>query len=100
MTAAGLQGSDTLTAASQAFDSRNAGVRTLQVVAGSWTVADGNGGNNYAVSLGDAATGSITPKALTLSAPAAEYSFLSPVEKQSIHEILQATLPDLPAGWR
>ena len=70
VTAAGLLGSDTLTSAAQAFDSKNAGSRGLQVVDQSWTIADGNGGGNYAVTLGAQTAGSIAAKALTLSAVA------------------------------
>jgi filamentous hemagglutinin family protein len=63
--AAGLVGGDTLSA-SQSFDSKNAGARTL-LVNGGYTVNDGNGGNNYVVTtVGN--TGSITPATLTISA--------------------------------
>jgi hypothetical protein len=48
----------------QAFDSKNAGARTL-IATGS--VADGNGGNNYVV-IFVSATGSITQRPLTISA--------------------------------
>jgi filamentous hemagglutinin family protein len=63
--AAGLVGGDTFSA-SQSFDSKNAGARTL-LVNGGYTVNDGNGGNNYVVTtVGN--TGSITPATLTISA--------------------------------
>ncbi|WP_443750099.1 YDG domain-containing protein [Asticcacaulis solisilvae] len=61
----GLKGTDTVTGATQAFDSRNAGTRTLGVTA--YTVNDGNGGGNYAVTTQTAA-GTIAKAALTLSA--------------------------------
>ena len=48
----------------QAFDSKNAGARTLL---SSGSVNDGNGGQNYAVTLVNAA-GSITPAPLTITA--------------------------------
>ena len=32
--------------------------------------------------------------------PAPEYAYLPAAERQAIYEILTATLPDLPAGWR
>ena len=61
----GLLGSDAVTGASQAFDSKDAGARTL-VVTGV-AIADGNGGNNYSVSAAVAA-GTIAPAALTVRA--------------------------------
>ncbi|WP_448664648.1 YDG domain-containing protein [Sphingomonas sp. CJ20] len=64
--ATGLVGSDSI-AATQAFDSRNAGVRALQVQSG-WSVNDGNGGNNYAVTIGSAAAGSIAAKVISATA--------------------------------
>ncbi|HEY1526434.1 MAG TPA: YDG domain-containing protein [Candidatus Angelobacter sp.] len=50
----------------QAFDSKNAGARTL--IAGG-SVNDGNGGNNYSISFATAA-GSITQRPLTVTATA------------------------------
>jgi hypothetical protein len=38
-------------------------------------------------------------EALSVSAPDAEYAFLPPAEKQTIHSILRGTIPDLPPGW-
>ena len=61
----GLFGGDTVTGATQAFDSKDAGARTL--VVGSVAIADGNGGANYVVSVQSAA-GAITPAALTVQA--------------------------------
>jgi hypothetical protein len=55
-----------LTAFTQAFDSKNAGARTL-IASGS--VNDGNGGNNYSISFATAA-GSITQRPLTVTATA------------------------------
>jgi hypothetical protein len=37
---------------------------------------------------------------LRAEAPAPEYAYLPAAERQAIYEILTATLPDLPAGWR
>jgi hypothetical protein len=37
---------------------------------------------------------------LRAEAPAPEYAYLPAPERQAIYEILTATLPDLPAGWR
>ncbi len=58
----GLQGSDTVTGASESFDSKNAGSRTLSVNA-VYVVNDGNGGGNYAVTT-QTAFGTIDPAAL------------------------------------
>ena len=66
VTSTGLQGSDTVTGLTQAFDSKNAGTRTLSVNTG-YTVNDGNGGNNYLVSTNTAA-GNITQATLNLNA--------------------------------
>jgi hypothetical protein len=49
----------------QTFAAANTGANLVLIPAGS--VNDGNGGNNYAVSLVNAENGSITPKELTLS---------------------------------
>jgi filamentous hemagglutinin family protein len=65
-TAIGLQGKDTVASLSQSFDSANAGSRTLSVDGG-YSIADGNGGNNYAVTL-QSAQGTLTAAALTLAA--------------------------------
>ncbi|MCW2370766.1 YDG domain-containing protein [Sphingobium sp. B11D3D] len=64
--ASGLISGDLVTA-TQSFDSRNAGVRALQVENG-WSVQDGNGGHNYAVVIGSATAGTITPKTITATA--------------------------------
>ncbi|NJM43294.1 MAG: hypothetical protein HC858_03715, partial [Brachymonas sp.] len=50
---------------SQAFDSANAGNRTLSI--SSYAINDGNGGNNYNVNL-QSASGTITPASLTITA--------------------------------
>ncbi|MGN6423525.1 MAG: YDG domain-containing protein, partial [Asticcacaulis sp.] len=62
----GLQGSDTVTGLSQAFDSKNAGSRTLSV-GGGYSVNDGNSGGNYTVTT-QTASGTINKAALTLAA--------------------------------
>ena len=71
-TVSGLVGSDTVTGLSQVYDSRNAGARTLSVSA--YTVNDGNSGGNYAVST-NAASGTISKAALTLSAVSASKTY-------------------------
>ncbi|MDP4623258.1 MAG: hypothetical protein NWS85_10230, partial [Hydrogenophaga sp.] len=69
-TVAGLQTGDTLNGTlSQAFASKNVlgdSASTL-VVSGSYSVSDGNGGNNYSVSV-FTAPGTITPAPLTVTA--------------------------------
>lgn len=62
----GLQTGDTTSALVQVFDSRNAGPRILSVVGG-FTINDGNGGNNYALTV-NTASGLIQQRALTVSA--------------------------------
>ncbi|HWU50519.1 MAG TPA: YDG domain-containing protein, partial [Asticcacaulis sp.] len=57
----GLQGSDTVTGLSQAFDSKNAGSRTLSV--SGYTVNDGNSGGNYTVTT-QVASGTINKASL------------------------------------
>jgi hypothetical protein len=69
-TESGLQGDDTVTGKTQAFDSRKASIvggRTLTVTA--YAVNDGNGGANYSVTLHTAA-GTITKAPLTVTAVA------------------------------
>ena len=61
----GLVGGDTVSGASQTFDSKNAGSRTLAVAG--YTVNDGNSGGNYNV-ITNTAAGSIGQATLTLNA--------------------------------
>jgi len=66
---AGLMTGDTITGATQVFNSKNvagAGLSTLGVAAG-YTVNDGNGGLNYTITS-NTAPGTITPAALTVAA--------------------------------
>lgn len=53
---------------SQSFDTRHAG--TGKTITASGTIDDGNGGNNYVVTFVPTATGTITPRAITVSAAA------------------------------
>ena len=64
-TATGLLGADTVGGLTQAFDSANAGSRTLAVTPG-YVVNDTNGGANYAVIL-VSAPGAITPASATVT---------------------------------
>lgn len=66
VTFSGLQLGDALSGLTQSFDSKNAGSRTLTVDAG-YVLNDGNGGNNYNVTT-NAAAGTITPRAITVTA--------------------------------
>jgi filamentous hemagglutinin family protein len=64
-TVSGLQGSDTVTGLSQAYDNKNAGTgKTLSV--DGYTVNDGNSGGNYSVTLVDNHAGVVTPATLTV----------------------------------
>ena len=60
-----LFGTDTI-AVTEVFDSKNAGDRTLSIA--SYTINDGNEGQNYNVSVGDPVAGTITQAPLVLSA--------------------------------
>ncbi|MFG6430115.1 MBG domain-containing protein [Pelomonas parva] len=74
VTVTGLQGSDSISGISQAYNSKDvAGASTLSVNSG-YTVNDGNGGGNYTVSTAGAA-GSITPATLTVTALNASPSY-------------------------
>jgi filamentous hemagglutinin family protein len=67
-THAGLQTGDSLTGLSQSYASKNAlgADNSTLNVNGGYALADGNGGNNYNV-VAHTATGTITPRAVTLS---------------------------------
>jgi filamentous hemagglutinin family protein len=62
----GLKGSDTVTGLTQAFDSKNAGARTLAINQG-YVINDGNGGANYAPTV-TTASGTINKAPLTFTA--------------------------------
>ncbi|WP_319801504.1 MULTISPECIES: YDG domain-containing protein [unclassified Sphingobium] len=63
--ARGLVAGDSYTA-TQFFDNKNAGARILKVNEG-WTIDDGNGGNNYSVTIGNGAAGAITQRTVSTS---------------------------------
>ena len=66
-TVSGLQGSDSVTALVESYDTPNAGIgKTLSV--GAYTVNDGNGGANYTVTTVSSSTGVINPVVLTVTA--------------------------------
>jgi hypothetical protein len=70
ITASGpLVGGDTVTAATISYANRNAGAGNKVVTLDAATVTDGNGGNNYTVTLAGNATSTINPLAVTLTAP-------------------------------
>jgi hypothetical protein len=63
----GLMGSDTVTGLTETFDTPHAGTgKTLSVA--TYTVSDGNFGNNYAVTTVTNVTGEIDPAPLTITA--------------------------------
>ena len=66
-TTTGLLGTDTVSGLTQSFADKNAGSGKTLLVTG-YTVNDGNGGHDYAVTLVNNTTGVITPAALTLTA--------------------------------
>jgi filamentous hemagglutinin family protein len=66
-TTSGLIEGDSISDPTQSFDSKNAGGRTLSVDQGSFTISDGNGGGNYAITY-NTAPGTITPAPLTIAA--------------------------------
>ncbi len=66
-TVAGLKGGDTVTGLAEVYSNANAGAsKTLSVSA--FTVNDGNGGNNYAVTTATNTTGVINKAAITITA--------------------------------
>ncbi len=69
ITSGALQGGDTISASAQTFDNANVGTgKTLTPTA---TISDGNSGNNYTVTLATVSTGTITTRALTITASSA-----------------------------
>ncbi len=67
-TVTGLQSSDSVTGLAEAFTSKNvAGMDGSTLVVTAFTIQDGNGGQNYTVTI-QSATGTITPAPLTVSA--------------------------------
>jgi uncharacterized protein YfiM (DUF2279 family) len=68
-TISGLQGSDSVTALAETYDTKDAGTgKTLSVSA--YTVNDGNAGGNYAVSTVTSTAGVISQASLTITAVA------------------------------
>src|SRR5262249_16666562 len=66
-TVSGLQPGDTVTGLSETYDTKSVGTGKTLSVAG-YTVNDGNGGNNYPVTLVSNTTGGITRPAPTVTA--------------------------------
>jgi filamentous hemagglutinin family protein len=67
-TTSGLVAGDSVTGLSESYADKNAGSGKLLQVDAGYTVNDGNGGNNYDVSVVNNTNGVITPAALTLTA--------------------------------
>ncbi|MBI1761329.1 MAG: hypothetical protein HYR56_07835 [Acidobacteria bacterium] len=66
-TYSGLQTGDSVTGLSETYDTKHVGTgKTLSVA--SYSISDGNGGNNYAVSTQTNTTGAITRAGLTITA--------------------------------
>lgn len=66
-TASGLQGSDSVANLAQTYNSPAAGTGLLLTVSPGYTINDGNGGNNYTVTLVTNNTGVISPLGITAS---------------------------------
>jgi hypothetical protein len=64
-----LVGGDLVSAATLAFTNKNAGAANKAVTLSGVTLNDGNGGNNYNVTLSGNSISTITPASVTLSAP-------------------------------
>ncbi|MCX6876832.1 MAG: MBG domain-containing protein [Verrucomicrobia bacterium] len=69
-----LPSGDTATTLSQAFQTKHAGTGNKEIVP-SVAIDDGNGGDNYTVTLQTFTTGTITPLALTVAAVAATKTY-------------------------
>ncbi len=69
-TVSGLQGSDTVTALSETYDTKNVGSGKTLTVATGYTVSDGNSGGNYAVTTATSTAGVINKAGLTITAAA------------------------------
>jgi hypothetical protein len=101
----GLVGTDTVSSASQSFDSKNVlgtNGSTLRVNAG-YAVNDGNGGNNYKLTTTTAA-GTISPLAATVTASGARKFFtgllqsLDPAQTTGFLSADQITISGLATG--
>jgi len=66
--AGSLVGGDTITAATIAYADKNAGSESKTVSLNAATINDGNGGNNYSVTLAGNSTSTITPLAIAVAA--------------------------------
>ncbi len=99
VTYSGLKTGDTFTGLSQAFASKNVlgvGLSTLDVNSG-YTLNDGNGGNNYTVTTQSAA-GTITAKAVTLTAPSVSKTYDGGVTYTTTASDLTALAASLVGG--
>ena len=82
-------GGDTA-AFTQSFDNRNAGASKTLTPTG--TVNDGNGGNNYLITFAPAATGLITPRAITITAAADTKGYDGSTASAGVPTITSGTL--------
>ncbi|MEK9213385.1 YDG domain-containing protein, partial [Sphingomonas sp. 2378] len=69
--------------ATQSFDGKNAGSRLLSVDGG-WSIADGNGGNNYVVTIGNTAAGTISQKRLQTGATVSNKTYDGTVDATGV----------------
>ncbi len=66
--ASGLIGSDTISGLSETYSSANTGTSKALNVSSAYTLQDGNGGNNYAVTTVPSTAGQVTKAPLTITA--------------------------------
>ncbi len=93
-TSVGLQPGDSLAALTQAFASKNVlGVNGSTLNVTSYTVNDGNGGQNYTVTLMPT-LGTITPAALTLTATANTKIYDGTTSAAAVPTVTSGTLYD------
>lgn len=74
-TPSGLQGSDSVTGLVETYNTSNAGHGLTLTVSPGYTINDGNGGNNYNVTLATNTTGVINPLGITASITAANKNY-------------------------
>lgn len=72
---AGLQGSDTVTGLAETYNTPNAGTGLTLTVSPGYTINDGNGGNNYTVTLAINTTGVIIPRGITANIAASDKNY-------------------------
>ncbi len=94
---AGLQAGDTVTGLGQVYDNRNAGTAKALTVT-SYTVNDGNGGNNYTVNTVVDNTGIINPALLTIKAATNTKTYDGTVSAAAIPNVAGLQAGDTATG--